>query len=142
MIEDQVQEAQKGTSPQAVFRQMTQDINRHDLEAMVSCFAPDYVSEQPFHPERNFTGPEGVRKNWSYFFATVPDLRADILSEAAIGDTLLAEIHFHGTQAGGDEWSTRGVIVSGMREGRTAWARLYIEQVPAGELGSGPGGRG
>jgi len=52
---------------------------------MVACFAPDFRSEQPFHPERSFTGQAGVRKNWTFFFTTVPDIQVEILNEATEG---------------------------------------------------------
>jgi len=97
---------------------------------MVACFAPDYRSEQPFHPERNFVGQTGVRKNWSFFFATMPDYQVEILSEAVEGDTLWAELHFHGTQVDGKKNLTRGVTLQGIAAGRINWARLYIETVP------------
>ena len=29
-------------------------INKHDLDAFVACFDPDYRSEQPAHPAREF----------------------------------------------------------------------------------------
>ena len=70
MLEKQVQDAQTHSSPQVVFERMIQAANRHELDAMVACFAPDFRSEQPFNPERNFIGQPGVRKNWSFFFST------------------------------------------------------------------------
>src|SRR5258707_11946611 len=76
MLEEQVQDAQTQSSPKVVFERMIQAANRHDLEAMVACFAPDFRSEQPFYPERNFTGQAGVRKNSSFFFSTMPDFQA------------------------------------------------------------------
>ena len=126
MLIEQTQNAQAQSSPTVVFERMIQAANRHDLEAMVACFAPDFRSEQPFYPERNFTGQEGVRKNWSFFFSTMPDFQTDVLSEAVEGDTVWAELHYHGTQVDGKKQSTRGVTISGMQGGLIVWARLYI----------------
>lgn len=67
MLEEQVQDAQTHSSPKLVFERMILAANRHDLDAMVACFALDFRSEQPFYPERNFTGQAGVRKNWVSF---------------------------------------------------------------------------
>ncbi len=106
MSQEQVQDVQTHSSPKAVFERMIQATNRHDLEAMVACFAPDFRSEQPFHPERNFVGQAGVRKNWSFFFTTIPDIQIEILGEVVEGDTIWAELHYH------DQF---------------IWARLYIE---------------
>lgn len=129
MGEEQGQDTQTPASAQVVFERMIQAANRHDLEAMVACFAPDFRSEQPFHPERNFTGPEGVRNNWSIFFATMPDFHVEVLDEAREGDTVWAELHYRGTQADGTNQSTRGVTLLGIQANQIAWARLYIETV-------------
>jgi len=103
--------------------------NRHDLEAMVACFAPDFRSEQPLHPERDFTGQSGVRKNWSFFFNTVPDIQVDILSEVEERNTIWAELHYHGTQTDGKKFSVKGVTIQSIQADQICWARLYIEPV-------------
>src|SRR5258706_10850907 len=107
MLDEQVQDAQTHSSPQVVFERMIEAANRHDLEAMVACFAPDFRSEQPFYPERNFTGQASVRKNWSFFFSTMPDFQAEALSEAVEGDTVWA--FFFQAEDGIRDWSVTGV---------------------------------
>ena len=129
MLEEQVQDTHTQSSAQVVFERMIQAANRHDLDAMVACFSPDFRSEQPFHPERNFTGQAGVRKNWSFFFSTMPDYQVEILNEAVEGDTVWAELHYHGTQIDGKKQVTRGVTISGIQGEQITWARLYIETV-------------
>ena len=129
MGEEQAEDTHTQSSAQVVFERMIQAANCHDLDAMVACFAPDFRSEQPFYPERNFTGRVGVRKNWSFFFSTMPDFRVDILGEAVEGDTVWAELHYHGTQIDGQKQVTRGVTISGIQGEQIAWARLYIEAV-------------
>src|SRR5205823_12009950 len=118
MSQEQAQDVQRHSSPKVVFERMIRAANRHDLEAMVACFAPDYRSEQPFHPERDFVGPAGVRKNWSYFFTTIPDIRIEILGELEGGDTVWAELHYHGTQTDGKRFNVRGVVLVGIRADR------------------------
>ncbi|HSS58853.1 MAG TPA: nuclear transport factor 2 family protein [Solirubrobacteraceae bacterium] len=103
-------------------------MNAHDVDAFVACFAPDYDSVQPAHPDRAFTGNEQVRKNWTEVFAAVPDFRADLVGTAADGDTLWTEWRWTGT---GLEMA--GVIIFGIRDGLIASARLYIEDVEQGE---------
>ena len=129
MLEEQLQDAQTQSSPKVVFERMIEAANRHDLEAMVACFAPDYRSEQPFHAERNFTGQAGVRKNWSFFFSMMPDYRVEILSEVVEGDSVWAELYYHGMQVDGKKQVTRGVTISGIEGNQIAWAKLYIETV-------------
>jgi len=129
MLEEQVQDAQTQSSSKLVFERMIQAANLHDLDAMVACFAPDFRSEQPFHPERNFTGQTGVRKNWSFLFMTVPDMQIEVLNEVVEGDTVWAELHYHGTQADGKKYVTRGVTIQCIQADQIIWARLYIEMV-------------
>ncbi len=129
MSVEQVQEAQTHASPKAVFERMIQTANRHDLDAMVACFAPDFRSEQPLYPERNFTGQAGVRKNWSFFFSAMPDFQTEVLSEAVEGDTVWAELLYHGTQVNGTKHVTRGVTISGIQGKQIAWSKLYIASV-------------
>jgi ketosteroid isomerase-like protein len=127
MLKEQVQDAQTHSPPKSVFERMILAANRHDLDAMVACFAPDFRSEQPFYPERNFTGQAGVRKNWSFFFSTIPDFQVEVLNESVEGDIVWAELHYHGTQIDGKKHVTRGVTISGIQGGQIVWARLYIQ---------------
>ena len=129
MLEEQVQDAQTQSFPQGVFERMIQAANRHDLDAMVACFSPDYHSEQPLHPERDFTGQAGVQKNWSFFFTTIPDIQVEILNEVVEGDTVWAELHYHGMQTDGRKFNVRGVTLTRIQADQIIWARLYIEPV-------------
>jgi predicted SnoaL-like aldol condensation-catalyzing enzyme len=131
MSQEQVQDAQTHSSPKVVLERMIQALNRHDLDAMVAFFDPDYRSEQPFHPERNFVGQAGVR-NWSFLFKTIPDIQVEILGKVEEGDTVWAELHYHGTQTDGKKYMVRGVVLFGIQADQISWTRLYINpiQVP------------
>jgi SnoaL-like domain len=103
--------------------------NGHDLEAMLECFASDYRSEQPAHPNRGFGGRDQVHKNWSAMFGAFPGIDAALLRNTSDGDLSWSEWR----------WSARGlkmagVTVMGIKEDRISWARLYMEPVEeAGE---------
>jgi SnoaL-like domain len=73
-----------------------------------------------------------VRENWSAVFAGVPDFRSKLIRVAAESGTVWSEWHWQGTQTGGGRLEMAGVIVFGVREGRVAWARLYVEPVEQG----------
>lgn len=103
-------------------------MNAHDIDAFVACFAPDYDSVQPAHPDRAFTGSDQVRKNWSEMFAGVPDLRSELLRVVEDGDAVWSEWHWQGTGL-----DMAGVTVMGIRDGQIAWARLYMETIEVGE---------
>lgn len=122
------------SSAAAVAERLVDATNRHDLEALVDCFAPGFVNETPAHPARSFTGAEQVRRNWSTAFAAVPDLRADVLRQVIDGDTIWMEWEMRGTRLDGSRHLMRGVTVFGAVAGRFAWVRFYLE--PVGEGGA------
>jgi hypothetical protein len=103
-------------------------MNAHDIDAFVACFAPDYDSRQPAHPDRAFTGSEQVRKNWTEVFAGVPDFRAELVGATVDGDVEWSEWRWTGTGL-----DMAGVTLMGIRDDRVAWARLYMSHVEAGE---------
>jgi hypothetical protein len=111
-----------------VIERLNAAMNAHDIDAFVACFAPDYDSVQPAHPDRAFTGSEQVRKNWSEMFAGIPDLRSELVRVVEDGDTVWSEWHWQGTGL-----DMAGVTVMGIRDNQIAWARLYMETVEVGE---------
>ena len=111
---------------------LTAAMNRRDLAAFVACFDADYESEQPAHPDRRFRGRAQVERNWAAMFAGIPDFRVEVLRSAEVGDTLWVEWQWSGTRADGTRLDTRGACVFGVRAGRLAWGRLYMEDVEAG----------
>jgi ketosteroid isomerase-like protein len=104
-------------------------LNAHDIDAFLDCFDERYESRQPAHPDRAFQGREQVRTNWTAVFQGVPDFRSELVSVAVDGSTVWSEWHWQGTQSDGAALDMVGVMVCGLREGRMAWARLYMESV-------------
>ena len=123
------------SGPLAVIERLAAAQNAHDIDAMVACFAEDYESEQPVHPDRAFRGSAQVRANWSEIFAGVPDLRAELLGSTVDGDTVWTEWRYTGTQSDGSRFEIAGVIIAGLRDDRIARARLYVE--PIEQAGAG-----
>jgi ketosteroid isomerase-like protein len=107
-------------------------MNARDIDALVGCFAEDYDSAQPAHPDRAFRGREQVRANWSAIFASVPDFRSELVRADTAGGTEWSEWRWQGTQADGSRLDIAGVIVLGVRGDQVAWARLYVEPVEQG----------
>ena len=105
-------------------------MNAHDIDAFVDCFAEDYDSEQPAHPDRAFTGSAQVRANWAAIGAGVPDVTAEIVRPVDAGEVEWSEWRWRGTGL-----DMAGVIVAGIRDGRLQWARLYVE--PVEQAGAG-----
>ncbi len=116
-----------GTHPEtaaAVVERLRLAVNEHDLEAMLECIAEEYRSEQPAHPNRGFGGKGQVRKNWAQIFESFPDFEADIVGHASVEDTVWSEWRWSATGL-----NIAGVTIFGVREGRIAWGRLYMEPV-------------
>ena len=114
---------------QAVLERLQQAQNSHDLEAFVACFAPDYQSAQPVHPDRAFQGAEQVRKNWSNIFQDIPDFHAELVRSAVDGETIWAEWYWFGTKRDGAQFAVRGVTIMGIQADQIMWGRLYMEPV-------------
>jgi ketosteroid isomerase-like protein len=116
-------------SPLEMVQRLAQATTAHDLERLVDCFAVDYVNVTPVHPARGFTGRDQVRVNWRQIFAAVPDLKAELLDSATVGNTVWSEWQMSGTRRDGASHLMRGVIVFGVSQGRADWARFYLELV-------------
>ena len=110
--------------------------SRHDLDALVSCFAPDYRNETPAHPAQGFTGRDQVRRNWEQIFAFIPDITARVLRSCGDADVVWSEWDMTGTRRDGAAAHMAGVIVFGVRDGLFSWARFYLEPVQAGGAGA------
>jgi len=112
-----------------VIEQLIAAMNRHDAMAVAALFAPDYRSEQPLHPNRGFGGSDQVLANWTSVFEGVPNFFAERVASAAADDTVWSEMRWEGSYRDGSPFRMRGVTVTGVRDGRIAWARLYMEPV-------------
>lgn len=115
--------------PAAVLERLLGALNGHDLDALVSCFAEDYLNDTPAHPQRGFRGREQVRQNWTQIFAGVPDIRAAVPRHAVDGQTLWTEWEMSGTRGDGTAFLMRGAVVFEIADGVVASARFYLEPV-------------
>jgi len=109
-----------------------QAINGHDLDALTACFASDYASTFPAHPERAFRGHGQLRANWSQIFGLVPDIHADLLSSVVNENSVWTEWEWNGTRVDGLPFLQRGVTIQGVEGGVVVWVRLYVEPVQQG----------
>ncbi len=107
-------------------------MNAHDLRAVVDCFDRDYESVQPLNPDRDFRGRETVRERWSAILSEVADFRVELLRSAVAGDEEWGEWRWQGTRTDGSALDVRGVTIVGVRDGRIAWGRFYLEETGAG----------
>jgi ketosteroid isomerase-like protein len=118
-----------------VLRRLVTATNEHDLEGLVSCFAPDYVLTMPAHPARDFVGNEQVRRNWSAFFTGILDIRFEITGVAVRGNEYWTESEMTGTRRDGLAHHMRGVAIFTVAGDLIRACRFYLE--PVDESGEG-----
>jgi ketosteroid isomerase-like protein len=116
-------------NPIDVVHRLAQATSDHDLEAIVECFAEDYINETPAHPGRGFRGRDQVRRNWAQILHGVPDITASVLAAAVDGGAVWSEWVMLGTRRDGVAHEMRGVIVFEIADGLVAAARFYLEPV-------------
>ena len=119
----------------ALAQRLHDAVNRHDLEALASCFAQDFVNETPMHPARSFNGREQVRKNWAQIFTGVPNLEADMLHSSVEDNFVWTEWEMRGTRRDGVRHLMRGVSIFEVGEGEFTSVRFYLEPVEEGGIG-------
>ncbi|MGH3497637.1 MAG: nuclear transport factor 2 family protein [Nocardioidaceae bacterium] len=103
--------------------------SEHDIDALVECFASDYVNETPAHPQRGFGGRDQVRRNWTAIFAGVPDITARVKASAIDGSWVWTEWEMGGTRRDGAPHAMAGVIIFDVRDDHIVSARFYLEPV-------------
>ena len=120
------------SNPSDVVHRLAQATTDHDLDAIVDCFAEDYVNETPAHPARGFRGREQVRRNWAQILHGVPDITARIVAAAIDGGTVWSEWVMTGTKRDGTRHEMCGINVFEVEGDRVRSARFYLEPVDRG----------
>lgn len=113
----------------SVIERLVAATNAHDLDALVDCFATDYVNVTPAHPLRGFRGREQVRRNWSTILGAVPDIKVGVVASAVDGATAWTEWEMRGTRRDGTPHEMAGVIIFRVTADRIASARFFLEPV-------------
>ena len=121
----------QASSAQALLERFHHAMNAHDIDLFASCFALDYRTTQPAHPNRAFVGGDKVRANWVKMFRDIPDFEADLLRSVITGDTIWCEFDWHGTRSDGTPYHAVAMSVFGVRGEQFAWGRVYMEPVEA-----------
>ncbi|MFI2362846.1 nuclear transport factor 2 family protein [Promicromonospora sp. NPDC019610] len=112
-----------------VVERLIDALNNHDLDAVSACFGPDFFSEWPAHPGRDFQGPKQVRRNWETIFTMSPEITVAMTNAVEVGDEVWGEWHY--TRAAGQD--LRGVIIVTVRDDLIRRSRFYMEPVDAAD---------
>lgn len=110
-----------------VIQQLWQAWNARDGEAVADCLQTDYQSQQPLHPERNFSGREMARQSWSAIFSAIPNFRAELVHYAINGSQVWTEWSWRGDHTDGPAFSAGGVMIFELSGDRIASVRAYTE---------------
>ncbi|MBT2586423.1 nuclear transport factor 2 family protein [Arthrobacter sp. ISL-95] len=116
--------------PDGPVRRMFAAAGSHDIEALVAEFSQSYINVTPNHPQRNFTGTQQVRANWTSLFAGIPDLALKIHDAVADDDrTVWVEWSLHGHRLDGSAVELAGVAIFAVDQGKLAGVHFYLEPV-------------
>jgi len=108
-----------------VVERLIDAINRHDLDAMVGCFAEDMTGVWPAHPARSHVGAHIERRNWAAVFERFPRISVSVTASVASGDEFWGEWHYRRPGAP----DLRGVIIIKVRGDEIVQSRFYMEEV-------------
>lgn len=117
------------TDPRQLAQRWTRALTDHDLDAAVSCFAPDYQDKAPARRGEAVVGRDEVRANFAALFQSIPDLRADLLSAVADDDTVWVEWRMSGIRADDTAMEFAGVNIFDVADGCFVRGRIYTELV-------------
>lgn len=116
--------------PAGPVRRMFEAISKHDLDAMISCFAEDYLNETPIHPDRGFRGRDQVRENWTAILSGIPDLVPYVVRSTTAPDgRVWVEWGQHGTRRDGLPLHLAGVAIFTLTGDAVSAVRFYLEPV-------------
>jgi len=107
--------------------------NSHDTERFLSLHTEDIFYEQVVADGAVVRGKEEYRKFVETSFATLPDLKCELISFFTTGTRQCEEVVMTGTQTGsyfglaptGKQFSFRGVLVRELRDGKTSRLSIY-----------------
>lgn len=118
-----------------VVERLIKALNDRDLDTVAACFGPDFTSDWPAHPARDFDGPEKVRANWEMIFRMSPEITIAMTNSVEVGEQVWGEWAY--TKAAGQD--LRGVIIMTIRDGLVRHSRFYMEPVDPADAPA-PGG--
>lgn len=105
--------------------------NRHDVDALMACMAPDCVFEAAAGPDvtgARHVGPDAVRRAYAAVFATYADARWNQPRHFIAGDRAVTEWTFTGTTKDGTRVEVNGCEIFTLRGGKIVLKNSYRKQ--------------
>ncbi len=105
--------------------------NRHDVDGLMACMAPDCVFEASAGPEvagARHVGRDAVRRAYAAVFEAYADARWNNPRHFVAGDRAVSEWTFTGTTKGGAKVEVNGCDVFTLKDGKIALKNSYRKQ--------------
>ena len=105
--------------------------NRHDVDGLMACMAPDCVFEAAAGADvtgARHAGTDAVRRAYAAVFATYPDARWNQPRHFVAGDRAVSEWTFTGTMKDGTRVEVNGCDVFTLTHGKIALKNSYRKQ--------------
>jgi len=105
--------------------------NRHDVDGLMACMAPDCVFEASAGPDvagTRHVGPDAVRRAYVGIFEAYADGRWNNPRHFVAGDRAVSEWTFTGTTKQGAKVEVNGCDVFTLKDGRIALKNSYRKQ--------------
>ena len=105
--------------------------NRHDVDGLMACMAPDCVFEAAAGADvtgARHAGTDAVRRAYAAVFATYPDARWNQPRHFVAGDRAVSEWTFTGTMKDGTRVEVNGCDVFTLKHGKIALKNSYRKQ--------------
>jgi ketosteroid isomerase-like protein len=126
------------SDPERIAIRFVNEINRHDVEALVAMMAPDFRFVDSLG--REVRGIERMRSAWSSYFALFPDYQVVIRQHICVGQvvalfgtasgTLIVDGQLHRA----NHWSLPAAWRAVVREGHIADWEVYVDNSPVQSL--------
>ena len=113
----------------ALFDRFVQDWGEKDFDALAACVTEDFVWHLPVGPDepvgRTLHGPDAFRVEFRERERQGAELRFELDEPLVYGNTFLLYYTIHGTYAGGETCSYRGIDIFTVKGGRIASKDAY-----------------
>jgi ketosteroid isomerase-like protein len=129
--------------PERVAIRFVNEINRHDVGALVAMMAPDFRFVDSLGQE--VRGVDRMRAAWMAYFAQFPDYRITIREHLSLGQvvalfgTASGTLSEHGELPSRNRWTVPAAWRAVVREGRVVDWQVYADNQPVAKLLSPPG---
>jgi ketosteroid isomerase-like protein len=126
------------TDPERIAIRFVNEINRHDVSALIAMMAPDFRFVDSLG--QDVRGPERMRAAWTAYFALFPDYQITIREHLCVGQVVALFGTASGTLVDHHElphrnhWTIPGAWRAVVRDGRVVDWQVYADNTPVQKM--------